>query len=268
MTGLGKSSPTMAHNCEGCIYGKQHHDPSTKKFSSCLQPPRTGPLKSLWDPRHPFAWRKLLLRHRWQFSRYCFIDFVCHKDDTFACFQSFHKQAKTKGCKLCHLHSDNGDEYKNAQFTHYCQTHGIHQKFTRAYTSQQNSKAEHKHLTILTMTRSILHHQELSYNLWAEAASTAIHVLVRCPTKSLDNGSPYELWHKKNPSIRYLRVFRCLAYAHVPQVQRHKLDPHGTRCISIGYADNAHGYKLFGPITWKFFLSCYVIFAKSKLHQQ
>jgi len=42
-------------------------------------------------------------------------------------------------------------------------------------------------------------------------------------------------------------VFGCIAYVHVPDENRSKLDPKIMKCIFIGYSLEQKGYKCFNP---------------------
>ena len=48
-----------------------------------------------------------------------------------------------------------------------------------------------------------------------------------------------------------MRVFGCVAYAHVPDELRKKLDNKGDKCIFVGYSDESKAYKLYNPSTKK-----------------
>jgi hypothetical protein len=48
---------------------------------------------------------------------------------------------------------------------------------------------------------------------WGEAVRTAVYVLNRAPTKSLNGKTPYEAWFGKKPGVKHLRTFGCTAYA-------------------------------------------------------
>ena len=48
-----------------------------------------------------------------------------------------------------------------------------------------------------------------------------------------------------------MRVFGCVAYAHVPDELRKKLDNKGEKCIFVGYSDESKAYKLYNPLTKK-----------------
>ncbi|MCO5594535.1 hypothetical protein L7F22_048567 [Adiantum nelumboides] len=67
----------------------------------------------------------------------------------------------------------------------------------------------------------------------------------------------------RKPSVSYLRVFGCLAYAHIPQQLRGKLDDKAVKCIFVGYSSGSKGYRLYNPATNKIFESRDVIFAKT-----
>ena len=55
----------------------------------------------------------------------------------------------------------------------------------------------------------------------------------RLPTTALkENETPYERWYGKKPDVSHLRVFGCVAYAHVPEGERRKLDNKSKGCVS------------------------------------
>ena len=54
-----------------------------------------------------------------------------------------------------------------------------------------------------------------------------------------------------NHSVSHLKVFGCVAYAHVPDELRKKLDKKGHKCIFVGYFEDTQAYKLYDPITRK-----------------
>jgi len=48
--------------------------------------------------------------------------------------------------------------------------------------------------------------------------------------------TPKEKFTGKKPDVSHLRVFGCIAYVHVPDEKRSKLDPKVEKCIFIGYS--------------------------------
>jgi hypothetical protein len=47
------------------------------------------------------------------------------------------------------------------------------------------------------MTRSMLKAKGLLGWFWGEAVNTAVHILNRCPTKSVTGMTPFEAWYGK-----------------------------------------------------------------------
>ena len=52
-----------------------------------------------------------------------------------------------------------------------------------------------------------------------------------------------------------MRVFGCVAYAHIPDQLRKKLDSKGEKCTFLGYCEDSKGYRLYNPSTKKFVIS-------------
>ena len=131
--------------------------------------------------------------------------------------------------------------------TNFLKGHGVcTTKLSVADAHQQNSVAERMNRTIMDRVHSMLSESGVSQKLWAEAVHTTVYVRNRCPTSSLPNNlTPYEAWYGTKPSVKHLRVFGCLAYAHIPLKQRTKLDPKSEDCTFVGYDDDSKGYRLF-----------------------
>ncbi|XLT27854.1 hypothetical protein HN873_059146, partial [Arachis hypogaea] len=171
-------------------------------------------------------------------------------------FKAFVK--KQNGYKIKILRTDRGTEYLVC--SEYFKQHGIQHQLTTRYTPQQNGVAERKNRTIMDMVRCMLKSKQMPKEFWAEAVATAVHILNKCPTKSVRDKTPEEAWSGKRPSIHHFRVFGCIAYAHVPDQLRKKLDNKGEKCIFIGYSTDSKAYKLYNPETKKVIISRDVTF--------
>jgi hypothetical protein len=64
----------------------------------------------------------------------------------------------------------------------------------------------------------------------------------------------------KKPNVSHLRVFGCIAYMHLPNEKRSKLDPKAEKCIFIRYSLKQKGYRCFNPSTRKLQVSRDVMF--------
>ncbi|XP_072054397.1 uncharacterized protein [Arachis hypogaea] len=120
--------------------------------------------------------------------------------------------------------------------------------------------AEGKNRTIMDMVRCMLKSKQMPKEFWAEAVATAVHILNRCPTKSVRDKTLEKAWSGKRPSIYHFRVFGCIAYAHVLDQLRKKLDDKAKKCIFIGYSIDSKAYKLYNLETKKVIISRDVTF--------
>ena len=48
---------------------------------------------------------------------------------------------------------------------------------------------------------------------------------------------PQEAWSGMSFNVSHIKVFGCVAYAHVPKELRGKLDDKSEKCIFIGYSE-------------------------------
>jgi hypothetical protein len=91
----------------------------------------------------------------------------------------------------------------------------------------------------------MLNEKNLPNYFWVEKVSTVVYIMNRTPTAVVHGMTPKEKFIGKKPDISYLRVFSCIAYVHVPDEKRSKLDPKAEKCIFIGYSLEQKGYRCF-----------------------
>ena len=77
------------------------------------------------------------------------------------------------------------------------------------------------------MTRSMLKAKNLPNDYWAEVFSCVAYIINRCPTKSVMNRVPEEAWIGTKQFVTHMRVFGCVAYAHVLDQLRKKFNNKG-----------------------------------------
>ena len=106
----------------------------------------------------------------------------------------------------------------------------------------------------------MLRFKQLPKEFLVEAIATTVYILNRCLTRSVRGKTPEKAWSGKESSIRQLRVFGCISYAHVRDQLRKKLDDICEKCIFIGYSLNSKTYKLYNPETKKVTISRDVTF--------
>ncbi|KAL0463181.1 UNVERIFIED_CONTAM: hypothetical protein Slati_0205700 [Sesamum latifolium] len=88
---------------------------------------------------------------------------------------------------------------------------GILSQWTPPGTPQLNGVAERRNRTLLDMVRSMVSFTELPPSFWGYALETVAKLLNIAPSKSVPR-TPYEIWHGKPASYKYLRVWGSPAY--------------------------------------------------------
>ncbi|KAK8938725.1 hypothetical protein KSP39_PZI011095 [Platanthera zijinensis] len=195
------------------------------------------------------------------YSRKCWVYFLKEKSEALDKFREFKAMAeKESGQPLKVLRTDRGGEYTSRLFDNFCKENGISHQLTAAYSPQQNGVVERKNLTIMNMARSMVKEKGLPKMFWAEGVQCAVYLLNRCPTKSVKFKTPFEAWSGWKPSVKHLRVFGCVAHAHIPDQRRKKLDDRREKCIFVGYAPESKAYKFYNPVTGKAIVSRDVVF--------
>ena len=95
----------------------------------------------------------------------------------------------------------------------------------------------------------MLNEKNLPNYFCAEVVATATYIMNRTPTVAVHGMTPEEKFTSKKPDVSHLRMFGCIAYVHVPDEKRSKLDPKAKKCIFIGYSLEQKGYRCFNPST-------------------
>ena len=75
--------------------------------------------------------------------------------------------------------------------------------------------------------------------------------------------SAHELYFRRKPNLRHLRVFGSIAYVHVPKEKWRKLDAKAEKCILVGSSNEQKGYKCYNPRTKQARVSGDVVFDES-----
>ena len=80
--------------------------------------------------------------------------------------------------------------------------------------------------------------------------------------------TPYEMWYGKRPDLQNLKVFGCIAYAHVPDANRQRFDKKATRYRFVGYSLESKEYRLLDENTCKIYIRRDVIFNENNFGHQ
>ncbi|KAJ3686893.1 hypothetical protein LUZ61_016057 [Rhynchospora tenuis] len=244
--------------CEGCVLGKQARSSfprsaeyRAKRILELIHTDICGPItpKSFGEKRYFITFIDDYTRKTWVY-------FLKEKSEALEVFKKFKTMVeKRTGHYIKALRSDRGGEYVSTAFTNFCDEHGIRRFLTAPYSPQQNGVAERKNRTILDMVRSMLKTKNMPKEFWAEAVRCAVYVQNRCPHAKLMNQTPQEAWSGIKPTVSHLKVFGSVAYAHVPDQRRTKLDDKSKKYVFIGYDEKTKAFRLFDPIEKKVIVS-------------
>lgn len=248
VSGMDFSAEKENSFCEACVEGKLARKPfksvgaiRSKRKLQLIHSDVCGPMQT-----ESIGGSKYFVTFIDDYSRCCKVYFMRQKSEVLSKFKEFERTFSNEcGQRVARLRTDNGGEYTSKEFQEYLKAQGIHHEMSVPHTPQQNGVAERKNRTLVEAARSMLSHAKLPNMYWAEAVATAAYVQNRLPTSLLKQQTPYQRWSGKKPNISHMRVFGCVAYAHVPEVERRKLDKKAVKLRFVGYANNAKGYRLW-----------------------
>ena len=263
VTGIKLPNVSKISFCQSCVEGKM----SRKPFKSAGTIRSTGRLELVHSDVCGPMQTESLGGHKYfvtfidDYSRCCAVYFIKQKSEVFEKFKEFEANVTNKcGHSISTLRTDNGGEYRSKEFQAYLISKGISHELTIPHTPEQNGVAERMNRTLQESARAMLAHAGMPNGYWAEAVSTAAYLRNRVTTSALHDKTPFELWYGKRPNVSHLRVFGCIAYAHVPDCERKKLDKKARKLRFVGYCKTSKGYRLYDENTRKLIKSRDVIF--------
>jgi transposase InsO family protein len=268
--GLVEGLPYIDHVeqvCDGCMVGKQRRVsfPQKAQFraSEVLELVH-GDLCGPIQPSTPGGNRYFLLLVD-DFSRLMWIVLLPSKEKAFMAFKAIKMMVEVEqNKKLKALRTDRGGEFKSTEFEDFCTENGIKRHLTAPYSPQQNGVVERRNQTIMGMVRSMMKTMKVPAEFWGEAATTAVYILNRSPTKSVEGMTPYEAWYKHKPSVHHLRTFGCLVHVKVIGGLVKKLDDRSVEMVFFGYEKGSKAYRVYNPLTKKVVVTRDAVFEEDK----
>jgi len=181
------------HVCASCQLGKakKHHFHTFTRISEFpLQLIHTD----LWtSPIPSVSGYKYYTLFVDDYSSYSWIYPLHSKLETFAAFVQFKSLVENQfSTTIKQLQSDGGSEYTSHQFQSFLTTHSIAYRKSYPYTSPHNGLAERKLRHILETGLTLLAHAQLSSKYWVDSFLTAVYIITRLPTTTLNHCTPYE----------------------------------------------------------------------------
>ena len=195
------------------------------------------------------------------YSRCCNVYFLRHKSEVLEKLKEFEVITSGSDRRIETLRTDNGGEYLSGEFKEYLKSKGIHHELTVPHTPEQNGVAERLNRTLMESAHTMIAHAGLSNNYWAKAVAAAAYVWNRTPTRAFKEAiTPYERWYERKPNVSHLRVFGCIAYAHIPDIGRQKLDKKAEKLRFVSYSKASKEYRLLNEKNKKIIVRRDVLF--------
>lgn len=173
------------------------------------------------------------------------------------------------GHKILFLSTDDGGKFTSTYFNKFCKDSGNQRHCMIPYDRARNEVSERKNCTLVESACCILQVAKLPNSFWAEEIAIACYLQHLSYTKALSNSTSHYLWTGTRPNLTHLRISGCMAYTHVRDHKRNKLDIKSLKCTFIGYGKptSVKGYGLYNPHSRLILLSRDVIFSQDTLLQ-
>eukprot|EP00253_Pinus_taeda_P028945 PITA_28945 len=97
----------------------------------------------------------------------------------------------------------------------------------------------------------MLYDQDLPRFLWEEACNNPVYIQNRIPHRALGKKMPKGVFTEKKPEVSHLRIFGSVAYCHIPDEKRSKLDQTVEKGYLVGYSETSKAYKIYVPSSRK-----------------
>ena len=238
--------------CDACQLGKQVRSSFKKKMnastSRCLELLHLD----LFEPNSvaSFGGKCYAFVIVDDYSRLTWVYFLAKKIEVASVLAKFCKQVQNeKQCSIINIRSDGGREFKNDDVISYCDKHDYTHNFSTPRSPQQNGVVERKNMTLQDMARTMLNENRLPTYFWAEAVSTAYHMVNQVSICRRLNKTPYEIWNGKTPNISYFKVFGCKCFILNDNDNLGKFDAKSDYGIFLGYATNNKAYRVYNKRT-------------------
>lgn len=99
--------------------------------------------------------------------------------------------------------------------------------------------------------------------LWEEVAKVVNYIQNRLPCRALNMQTSQETFSGQRHNLSHLRVIGCIAFCHILQEKRTKLDYKAIPTIFLGYDENSKAYRCWNPLSRKIVISRDVVFHRN-----
>ena len=248
---MPSSFPNTPLKCDSCILGKQTRTPVPKVREIGKGHRATRRLEKVWvDLTGPMnvksrTGNNYMMNIVDDYTIFPWSIPLRNKGDAYKYLKAWEiaREAET-GLRVGTYIVDNG-ELKSDEMKHWLESRGMQQHFTAPYTLAHNGHVERMHRTLLGKARTMRLYADLPPNLWDELYLTSSHLHTKTPTRSLQDLTPFEKWHKRKPDYSYMREIGCKAFVLIQNRHNPKIFKRSIECVLIGYDTNSKTYRCY-----------------------
>ena len=142
------------------------------------------------------------------------------------------------------IRSSKEGDYIKGYFYSFYESKVIQMEHLILYTPQQNGVVERKNRLVKDMATWFVHAKHLPPYLCAEEVNYTFYLQNRVLHNSLVGVTPFESLNGYNPNVSHLRSFGSKSWARIPLDKRKAFQAQSSKCILLGYAEDAKDYKL------------------------
>lgn len=112
-----------------------------------------------------------------------------------------------------------------------------------AYVHELNGTAERYNRSLMDMGRCLLSEAKVERKYWPEVIKTAAYLKNRTLTNTIEKKTPYEIFFRRKPTVKYLKMYGSTVFVRIPEEKRKsKWDKKAEAGILLGYSDT--GYRV------------------------
>lgn len=240
VNGLELTNESPVGKCEDCIIGNQKRRP----FDADVIPETIALRRTnidIWGPsrvtsaggsKYAMKFHDSATSHRQTY-------FLANRlaETTLSALKSYKLQSeRITGKTMVYIRSDNAPEFKSKLWSQWFKELGLIFDPTPTYSSASNGTAERSIGVTTGAVRVMLLDAELPTKWWAEAWASADYIENLLPSARNPGKIPEEEWTREKQDVGHLRVWGCIAYAHIPKEKGgSKLDNRGIKGRLIGF---------------------------------
>ena len=109
----------------------------------------------------------------------------------------------------------------------------------------------------------MLHNKDVARNLWGEAINTTCHTVNRVYFRLGTKKTPYELWKRRKPNVKYFRIFKSTCFILKDRENVSKFDSRNDEGIFLGYSSTSKAYRVYNKRTNKVMKTVNVVINKA-----